>query len=865
MSADRFRGGAFWSVRLVTRSDDGYVAITLRVMSRTLLAASLFLAISTSPTTSAAEPHWSFRKITRPTPPRVRQSEWLRNGSDSFVLARLENENVAPSPEADRITLIRRVTLDLIGLPPTPEEVAEFVHDEQPDAYERLVDRLLASPHYGERWARPWLDLCHYGDSDGHLTDQLRPVAWRYRDWLTRMLNDNLPFDEFTVRQIAGDLLLPSPHPARRGGSRDFALLGINADQNSAESRKPLGQAQWGEVQQATDVILGTGFLRQTLSNREGGADLEEFRVAQIVDRTSMVGTIWLGLTVGCARCHNHKYDPLTQAEFYRLYAFFDDADEINIDAPLPDEVAAYQRLRPEYERRRREVVEPFRAGLTELQKQWEAKALHAAAHPGEDHVWDRQWEVLGLIWGGHLGEGQLEGCEIMRLPWEKRTQRQQDDWLDYFLSHGSIVDAKKFAELKLPELQKQLAVLKQEFAAAQATRAPVMQAAFAPRQTYIHERGDFRSRGADVSPGTPAALGQVALLIERPMDVRATHPVSGTALAAGTRQTPAASAVPLTTTGDEPRRLALARWLVSRDNPLTARVTVNRMWQEFFGRGIVATSDDFGTRGDPPSHPELLDWLAAEFRGVERRESRVESEDRLHDSRLSTLNSGLAWDVKHMHRLIVTSATYRQSSRPREELATRDPNNVLLARQNSLRVPAESVRDAALAVSGLLRRKLGAPSVFPPQHERVTMEAFGSNSWETSKGSDRYRRGLYTFILRTSPFAQAITFDAPPPVDVCTQRDRSNTPLQALTLLNDPVFDEMAAAFADRIQNEAGRPDGDRIRHAVRLCLSRNLTEAESARLKRYLDDHDPTADKLRWTNLAGVLLNLHEFITRD
>jgi uncharacterized protein DUF1553/uncharacterized protein DUF1549 len=823
------------------------------------LAASTFLI--------ANEPHWSFRKITRPTPPRVRQSEWPRNGSDSFVLARLEKENVAPSPEADRVTLIRRVTLDLIGLPPTPEEVEEFVKAESPDAYERLVDRLLASPQYGERWARPWLDLCHYGDSDGHLTDQLRPVAWRYRDWVTRMLNDNLPFDEFTVRQIAGDLLDSETASERvtRSVSEGERLKDITTRQKIAATPSlTLQVTLGGTAPNSLDRILGTGFLRQTLSNREGGADLEEYRVAQIVDRTSMVGTIWLGLTVGCARCHDHKYDPVTQEEFFRLYAFFDDADEVNIDAPLPDEVAGYQRSRPEYERRRREIVKPYRAGLTELQKQWEAKALHAAAHPGEDHVWDRQWEVLGLIWGGQLGEGQLEGCEIVRRPWEQRTPRQQDDWLDYFLQHGSIVHAKKFADLKLPELQKQLAELKIEFAAAHATRAPVMQAAFTPRQTYIHERGDFRSRGADVAPGFPACARRgspdpAASTVRRSPkseDASGPTPVRG-------QETRAQRAE--RGTQFEPPRLALARWLVSPDNPLTARVTVNRLWQEFFGRGIVATSDDFGTRGDSPSHPELLDWLAAEFMRVESRESRVESENKLHSSQFSTRNSGLAWDIKRMHRLIVTSATYRQSSRPREELATRDPNNVLLARQNSLRVPAETVRDEALAVSGLLSRKLGGPSVFPPQHERVTMEAFGSNSWKTSEGFDRYRRGLYTFILRTSPFAQAITFDAPPPVDVCTRRDRSNTPLQALTLLNDPVFGEMSAAFADRIQHEAGESDEDRIRHAVRQCLSRSPTEAEMVRLKQYLDDHDPQTETVRWRNLAGVLLNLHEFITRD
>ncbi len=846
MNADRFEHWALENVRYVTRSVDGYLAIALSVMSRTLLTASLLITISSSPIT-ADELHWSFRKITRPTPPRVRKADWPRNGSDSFVLASLEKENVAPSPDADRVTLIRRVTLDLIGLPPTPEEVAEFVHDEQPDAYERLVDRLLASPHYGERWARPWLDLCHYGDSDGHLTDQLRPVAWRYRDWLTRMLNDNLPFDEFTVRQIAGDLLTPG----EPGGV---------SPRTSANTPTPPGAdaPRLAEDRFNFDRVLGTGFLRQTLSNREGGADLEEFRVAQIVDRTSMVGTIWLGLTVGCARCHDHKYDPLTQAEFFRMFAFFDDADEVNIDAPLPDEVASYQRSRPEYERRRREVVEPFRTGLTELQKQWETKALYAAAHPGEDHVWDRQWEVLGLIWGGHLGEGQLEGCEIVRLPWDKRTQRQQDDWLDYFLAHGSIVDAKKFAELKLPELQQKLIALKKEFPAAHATRAPVMQAAFAPRQTYIHERGEFRSRGADVSPEIPACVRRGS-----------PDPAAST-----DRRSPKSEETfgPTSVRGQETRaqrdapRLALARWLVSPDNTLTTRVTANRMWQEFFGRGLVVTSDDFGTKGNPPSHPELLDWLAAEFVG-QASQPDPERDETLGSNRVGQGRPTYGWDIKRMHRQIVTSATYRQSSCPREELATRDPNNVLLARQNSLRVPAETVRDSALAVSGLLSRKLGGPSVFPPQHERVTMEAFGSNSWKTSEGADRYRRGLYTFILRTSPFAQAITFDAPPPVDVCTRRDRSNTPLQALTLLNDPVFGEMATALSERVRREGGVSDQDRLRFAWKICFGRSGTEAELARLQQYFNfQRDTNKDEsAAWTNLASVLLNLHEFITRD
>ncbi len=731
----------------------------------------IFLAMRGSSLAISAEPHWAFLRVSSPIPPAT-QSIRLRHGLDAFVIDRLKREHIAPSPSADRTTLIRRVTLDLVGLPPTIAEIDEYLQDQRPDAYERLVDRLLASPRYGERWVRPWLDLCHYGDSDGHLTDQLRPVAWRYRDWVVRMLNENLPFDEFTIRQLAGDLL-----PGDKSTSTE-----------------------------SMDRVLGTGFLRQTLSNREGGADLEEYRVAQVVDRTSMVGTIWLGLTAGCARCHDHKYDPMTQADFFQLYAFFDNADEVNIDAPLPDERNDYHQAYPRYAQRRQEIIEPFRAGLIELQQQWESKCLHAATHPGENHIWDRQWELLGLIWGGNLGEGQLEGCEIVRRPWNQRTQRQQDDLLDYFLTRGSIIDEKRFAEFKLSDLQKQLVDLKKEFPKAFATRAAVMQAALTPRQAYVHDRGDFRVRGADVKPGFPAWLNPTESTPER-----------------------------------ELTRLQLAQWLVDPRHPLTARVTVNRMWQEFFGRGLVTTADDFGMRGGRPSHPELLDWLAREF----------------------SLNGG--WDVKRMHRLIVTSATYRQSSSPRQDLIARDPNNELLARQASLRVPAETVRDAALAVSGLLSDKQGGPSVYPPQNERVTMEAFGSNVWKPSAGEDRYRRGLYTFIQRTSPFAQSIIFDAPVPLDVCTRRDRSNSPLQALTLLNDPVFAEMATAFGERVTREAGPSVEDRIRYSIRASLGRHAEAEEVARLKQFLAAQIDRPEPQRWGNLASILLNLHEFITRD
>ncbi len=738
----------------------------------------------------STETHWAFQPLRRPSLPAVKRAGWLCNAIDRFVLNRLEAESMSPSPEADQATLIRRLTLDLIGLPPTPAEVEAFVRDNRPDAYERLVDRLLASPHYGEKWARPWLDLCHYADTDGYITDQLRPVAWRYRQWLVDALNRDLPWDQFTIEQLAGDLL---PRPTS----------GLRLD---------AGQ----------DQLLATGFLRNTLSNREGGADLEEFRVEQVVDRTNLVGTAWLGLTIECARCHDHKYDPITQKEFFQLYAYFDGADEVNIDAPLPEELDRYRAGRPAYEGKRRELLQPLHKDIDELQQRWEKKLLAAATQPARDATWDRQWEILGLIWGGDLGEGQLEGTYIVATAWNKRTQDQKDRLLDYFLDHGSLVDPKRFNELKLADLNKKLKKLQAE--SARVTRAPTMRETAIPRQATLHVRGDFRRPGIRVSPGTPAFLPPLAK-------------------------------------GAERNRLGLATWLVCPDNPLPARVAVNRFWQDFFGRGLVFTSENFGMRGDAQTHPELLDWLATEFRQH-------------------------SWSMKSMHRLIVTSATYRQSSRARPELAARDPQNRLLARQASLRLSSEQVRDATLAVSGLLHRAIGGPSVFPPQPDSVSTESESRHKWVAGKGADRYRRGLYTFMQRLTPFAQNVTFDAPVLSRACTRRERSNSPLQALTLLNDPVFFEAAQALAGRVLRECKGGVADRIDHVFRMCLGRPANAAERQRVYAYYQEQlavlrkEPkSAAKLfrqqvdgteplqgaAWTGVCSVLLNLHEFITRD
>ncbi|HND56141.1 MAG TPA: DUF1549 domain-containing protein, partial [Pirellulaceae bacterium] len=397
-------------------------------------------------------------------------------------------------------------------LPPSPLEVEAFVHDARPDAYERLVDRLLESEHFGERWARWWLDLAHYGDSDGYLQDFLRPVAWRYRQWVVDAFNRDLPFDEFTVQQLAGDLL-PGATETQR---------------------------------------MGTGFLRNTLSNREGGADLEEYRVNQVIDRTVTLGTTWLGLTIMCTQCHDHKYDPLTQREFYQFYAFFNAADEVNFNAPLPGERGPYEAAKREYDRQRAELLAPVAGPLAELQADWEQRLLHAESHPNEDFAWDRTLELLGLQWGQSLGEGQLEGLNIVKTPLDRRTLDQRDRLLDYFLRTAPPRYSEKFKELKIPEIKSKLDALAKTLPPV--TRAPGMMRTPFARQSHIHIRGEYLRKGEIVRAGTPAALPPLPPAVALKQEASQENG------------------------SDEPDRLALARWLVSREHPLTARVAVNRL-----------------------------------------------------------------------------------------------------------------------------------------------------------------------------------------------------------------------------------------------------------------------------------------------
>ncbi|MEW4568826.1 PSD1 and planctomycete cytochrome C domain-containing protein [Tautonia sp. JC769] len=900
------------------------------------------------PAEAPSSDHWAFQAPELPELPSVSDPSWPRNPIDHFILARLDAEGLSPAPEADRTTLIRRLALDLIGLPPTPEEVDAFVNDPSPEAYENLVDRLLASPHYGERWGRRWLDLARYADTNGYEKDRERSI-WPYRDWVIDALNDDLPFDQFTIEQLAGDLL-PDP---------------------------------------SIDQRVATGFHRNTMINEEGGIDVEEFRYAAVVDRVATTGSTWLGLTVACAQCHTHKFDPITQREYYQLFAFLNNADEpelalpdpeilrrraelqAEIDAvvaslpflfPVPDDAPGGESL-TEDERRRQhraasmarweadlttfdwtpiapsslaskngatmEVLDdrsvlvsgdtpnqdvytveletdlegitglrlevlpheslpdggPGRAPLFSvgdfLLTEFEVEASSgedtpervAIAQASEDYaekghpaakaidgVYDTGWNVKGAIGEPHaavfafaepIGEGEktrlvltlrqeyihqmtigrfrlstttdsgsvrasglpAEIEAIARIPAHERTPEQADQITAYYLSVAP----------ELEEQHQRIASLRKAMPKLPTTMVMQERRPEHSRTTQIHQRGEFlQPTGNAVEPGVPSVL----------------HPLPD----------------------DQPLdRLGLARWLVSEDNPLVARVTVNRLWSGHFGRGIVPTLDDFGTRGEPPSHPDLLDWLAVTF-----------------------VNEG--WSQKAIHRLIVTSATYRQSSAVDRSLVDRDLENVLLARGPRFRLEAELVRDLALSASGLLNPTVGGPSVYPPQPAGVTALAYGGPGWPTSTGPDRYRRGLYTFTKRTAPYAAFTTFDAPTSEVTCTRRERSNTPLQALTLLNDPVFLEAAQALARRVVSELPEADAEaRAARAFRLCLSREPDASElAAILDFYQAQHDRiaageldaealagtsesdrAAELAAWATVARALLNLDETIT--
>ena len=713
---------------------------------------------------SRGEPgHWAFQPIVRPDVPAG------SNPIDHFVRERLRSQGFEPAPRADRDTLLTRVSLDLTGLPPTREQQSAFKEDPADGAYERVVERLLASEHFGEKQAMHWLDQVRYADSDGYAKDYVRPHAWRYRRWVVNALNAGMRFDRFSIEQIAGDL-----------------VPGATVEQRVA-----------------------TGFHRNTLRNREGGVNPAQYAFEETVDRASTFGTVWLGLTVGCAQCHDHKYDPVSQREFYELFAFFDNLEEGRIYAPLQGELGPYLSTVNEYRRKHQAILDEY--DVPALQADWEARCIQAGESPGVYLDYDLAWQELGLNTDG--------GQEIARVPPDRRTWRQANMVTYYFLgAYSLIVGAAESKELGFPEALRKLKQLNQAYP--QRSEARIVYENRERQPTFLRVRGSWDRHGIEVSPGTPGILPE--------------SPGTG----AG--------------------RLELARWLFAGDNPLTARVAVNRIWQEYFGRGLVATSEDFGTQGERPSHPRLLDWLASEFR-----------------------DSG--WDVRHVHRLIVTSETYQQSSRGSQQLVERDPANALLGRQVRLRLPAELIWDRALGAAGLLHHDVGGRSFRPAMPPGTTGFKAGGTDWEPSSGFERYKRGMYIQFQRTQPFPFLMNFDSPEFREPACSRERSNTPLQALNLLNDTTFAEAWQSLAVRVLSDAPDPSfAGRLRYAFRLALGRAPTAGEAERFGAYLEErsaamsapesfqHLPEVEGLgqsallAWTGVGRVLMNLDEFVTR-
>lgn len=643
--------------------------------------------------------HWAFTPPVRPVVPQVSNPDWPRNGIDNFILSRLDGESLQPSAEANRETLIRRVTLALTGLPPTPEEIDRFLEDESPNSYDKLVDRLLASHRYGEHMAMPWLDAARYADTDGYQNDRIR-YMWAWRDWLIQALNDGQPFDEFTIDQLAGDML---PNATLR--------------------------------QQ-----IATGFCRNHRINSEGGSIPDEWIVEYVVDRVDTLGTVWMGLTLGCARCHDHKYDPVSQRGYYKLFAYFNNVAE----------------------------------------------------------------------WG--LGPNNGNSPPLIKVP---------DDWPLLTTTKDEKIEPAPY-EL----VTSQVSVVRPKPGGKETVM--VMAELPEPRPTYLLRRGQYNlpDKSETLTPGLPESLN-------------------------------VSDAAPT-------NRKELAEWLVSPENPLTARVIVNRHWQHFFGMGLVKTSENFGVQGEPPSHPELLDWLALEF-----------------------VRSG--WGVKQLHRMIVTSATYRQASVATHEQTERDPENRLLARGPRFRFSAHMIRDQALAVSGLLQERIGGPSVKPYAPPGI-WKSISNNKYVQDHGPSLYRRSLYTYWRRTVPPPTMATFNAAEREVCLVRKDRTNTPLQALTLMNNVAFVEAARFLAERILREADADSASQIRHGFRTVTGRLPRASESEPLAKaynqfldYFAKNPTEAPKLlaigeaprdkklpaerhaALTMLANILLNLDEAITLE
>ena len=895
--------------------------------------------------------HWAFASLTQPESPAVKAGKWVKNPIDAFVLAKLEKNGIEPSPEADDITLIRRLFYDLVGLPPSPEQIDLYekaLSEDHEGGLKKLTEDLLDSVHFGERWGRHWLDKARFADSDGYEKDNNRPDAWRYRDWVIDAINEDLPFDQFTIQQFAGDLL-EKPTP---------------------------------------DQMVATAFNRQTLTNTEGGTDKEQWRVAAVMDRVETMGAAWLGLTLTCARCHTHKYDELTHTEYYQLFAFFNNGDEANATVPKSEEaLAEYDKAMAKHREQLEGLRQQSAAARLELGNRmldWEARAQawisegDAVAKPSfaplkttkisgpKGVVFKTDDSGATLVSGtnpneavytisGQMEPGQVTGIKLEVLPDSSLggdgpgrathgnfvlneltlsikgypynplifSEAEADFSQGNFGVNGAIDgDAKGGKEAAGWAISPQM---KKPHEAVFALAQPVtidkptdFTLELAQNYGSQHTIGKFRvsvltsptrmvvpealrhtlKKPADqrtaeeqaalaahferIDEKTAPLLAQVKafetkLPAKPEMDVRVIKERSGDRrvthvfrrgefkdhLDEVTTGTPSVLP-PIKQRGEEGDRLDLARWLVSGENPLPPRVVANEIWANLFGDGIVGTLNDFGVRGDRPTHPELIDWIAAEF-----------------------VRNG--WSRKELIKTIVSSNTYRQSSDHRPELIDIDPKNHLLARQNRFRVEAEIVRDLSLSAAGLLSAKVGGPSVFPPIPAGVADVNYNSAfKWVVSSGEDRYRRGIYTYFKRTAPHPNLTTFDCPDSNVTCVQRTRSNTPLAALITLNNETFVEASQAMTKRILSEV--PEGDdaaRIAHAFQLSLARSPSDAETDRLTSLLEtargwyrehpqdatallgSHAPEAipapEAAAWIATVRVVLNLDEFLTRS
>jgi hypothetical protein len=706
--------------------------------------------------------HWAYVKPARPATPAVKNMSWPHNPIDHFIATQHEKQGYRPSPEADRVTLLRRLNFDLVGLPPTPEEVDAFVNDKSGNAYEKVVDRLLGSPHFGERMAVYWLDLVRYADTGGYHSDNHRDIAL-YRDWVIAAFNQNRHFDQFTIEQLAGDLL---PH-------------------STAEQR------------------IASGYNRLLQTTEEGGAQAREYTAKYAADRVRNASSVWLATTLGCCECHSHKFDPFTTKDFYSFGAFFADVKERAVGRQEQTVMAT-----PQQQGQLDKLDQEIAALRPALSKSTPALETGQAA-------WEKQTR-------GKPGKLPAAVAAALKVEPGQRNAKQKEALAAHYRSIAPALASVRERIAALEGQKKQII---------QKVPSTLVTMSVNPRVMRVLPRGNWLDdSGQIVAPAVPGSLPS------------------------------------LDANGQRPTRLDLAKWLVSRDNPLTARVFVNRLWKLTFGQGIVKSLEDFGTQGAFPTHPALLDWLAVEF--IDR-----------------------GWDIKHMLKLMLMSSTYRQSSYAGKELRERDPGNLWLARQGRFRIDAEMVRDNALAISGLLVRKIGGPSVKPYQPEGYWRYLnFPTRTYQPDHGPDQYRRGLYTYWQRTFLHPSLKAFDAPTREECTVERPRSSTPLQALVLLNDPTYVEAARVFAERILKEGGTTLPQRLDWAYRQAVSRQvkpeeirlLSELHARHRAEFTKDAQaaqklvssgerpvakdiPVAELAAWTSVARVILNLHETITRN